>query len=69
MRASPKPVIAAMAVAAVCELIGLAVLSGDHVTTAAWAVSGSITVALVVVAVWLFARPFSVGEGGAGSTA
>jgi O-antigen/teichoic acid export membrane protein len=66
-----RPVVysTAMGVAAVCELVGLAVLSSDHVTTAAWAVSGSITVALVVVAVWLFARPFSVREGGAGSTA
>ena len=51
-----------MALAAACELLGLALLPSDRVTTAAWAVTGSITVALVAVAVWLLARPFALDD-------
>jgi O-antigen/teichoic acid export membrane protein len=51
----------AMVLAAGCELIALAVLSSDRVTTAAWAVSGSITIALVAVALYMLARPFRGG--------
>jgi O-antigen/teichoic acid export membrane protein len=45
---------AGMALAAVCELALLAALPEDHITTAAWAVSGSIALALVAVAAYLF---------------
>jgi O-antigen/teichoic acid export membrane protein len=46
---------AGMALAAACELALLAVLPGDHITTAAWAVSGSIALAFVAVGAYLFA--------------
>ena len=46
---------AGMALAAACELALLAALPGDHITTAAWAVSGSIALAFVAVAAYLFA--------------
>lgn len=45
---------AGMAAAAACELALLAALPSDNITTAAWAVSGSIAVALVAVAAFLF---------------
>jgi O-antigen/teichoic acid export membrane protein len=46
---------AGMALAAACELALLAVLPGDHITTAAWAVSGSIALAFVAVGAYLCA--------------
>lgn len=46
---------AGMTLAAVCELVLLAVLPGDRITTAAWAATASIALALVTVAVYLLA--------------